>query len=61
MNYGPIIRIFLRYVIGGVFIGSQAVGDQLAADPDIVAVASIALGAAVEAAYAFAKRNGGRT
>ena len=61
MTYGPITRIILRYVVGGVFMGSQAIGDQLAADPDIVAMASLGLAAIVESAYAFAKRKGWST
>ena len=58
MNYAPIVRILFRYLIGGVFMGSQAVGNQLAADPDLVAAAAIGMGALVEASYAFAKRKG---
>jgi len=61
MTYGPITRIILRYVVGGVFMGSQAIGDQLAADPDIVAIASLGMAAVVEAVYAFAKRKGWAT
>jgi hypothetical protein len=59
MQYAPIARIVLRYVIGGI-IGA-AHGDMLAADPDVVTVAALALGAAVEAAYALAKRKGWAT
>lgn len=58
MTYGPIVRILLRYVIGAVFMGSEEIGRQLAADPDIVAVGALVLGAAVEAAYTLAKRRG---
>lgn len=61
MNYAPLARIALRYIVGGVFMGSDAVGQQLAADPDIVAVAAVAVGVAVEAAYTFAKRKGWAT
>lgn len=58
MNYGPIVRILLRYVVGGIFMGSAAIGERLAADPDLVALGALALGAAVEGAYALAKRRG---
>lgn len=58
MNYAPIARIILRYLIGGVFVGSAAVGERLAADPDLVAMGAIALGAIVETAYAYARRKG---
>lgn len=59
MQYAPIARIVLRYVIGGVIGAAQ--GDMLAADPDVVTVAALAIGAAVEAAYAMAKRKGWAT
>lgn len=59
MNFGPIARIILRYGIG-YLAGSQA-GEALAMDPDAVLVLSLALGAAVEAAYAYAKRKGWAT
>ena len=57
MDFGPIARIILRYGIG-YLAGSQA-GEALALDPDAVLILSLALGAAVEAAYAYAKRRGG--
>jgi len=60
---GPFIRIVLRYGVGAV-IGYQ-IGEQLASDPDIVAVATAgaaaAVGAATEGFYALAKRWGWRT
>ena len=59
MNFGPLARIILRYGIG-YLAGSQA-GEALALDADAVLVLSLALGAAVEGAYALAKRNGGAT
>ena len=59
MQYAPIARIILRYVIGGIIGAAQ--GDMLAADPDVVTVAALAIGAAVEAAYALAKRKGWAT
>lgn len=58
MNYAPIARIILRYIIGGVVVGSQVAGDTLAADPDIVTALAAVIGAGVEAAYAIAKRKG---
>jgi hypothetical protein len=59
MSYAPIARIILRYLIGAVIGASQA--QMLAADPDIVTVLALALGAAVEVAYGFAKRKGWAT
>jgi hypothetical protein len=59
MNFGPVARIILRYGIG-YLAGSQA-GEALAMDPDAVLLLSLGLGAAVEAAYAYAKRKGWAT
>lgn len=59
MNYSPIARIAIRYGVGAVIGVAQA--DQLAADPDVVTVVALAIGAAVEAAYVFAKRKGWAT
>lgn len=60
---GPIVRIALRYGVGGI-IGYE-VGSQLAADPDVIAVttaaAAMIVGAATEAAYWLAKRMGWAT
>lgn len=61
MNYAPIIRIILRYVVGAAFMGSAALGERLATDPDIVMAGSILLGAIVEATYAMAVRRGWAT
>ena len=58
MDYAPIARIVLRYVIGAAFMGSDEIGAQLSADPDLVMTISVAVGAAVEGAYAFAKKKG---
>lgn len=58
IDYGPWVRIILRYLIGGCFVGSAAVGQQLAADPDLVAAGSVATAAAVEGFYALAKQRG---
>ena len=57
MDYSPIARILLRYAVGAVIGAAQA--DMLAADPDIVTVIALAVGAGVEVAYAYAKRLGG--
>lgn len=59
MNYAPIARILIRYGVGAVIGMAQA--EQLAADADVVTVAALALGAAVEAVYAMAKRKGWTT
>lgn len=59
MSYAPIARIILRYIVGGV-LGLE-VGDLLAGDPDIVFYAAMGIGAAVEGAYALAKRKGWTT
>lgn len=61
MNYAPLARIILRYIIGGVVVGSAAVGEKLAADPDFVAIAALALGFVIEGLYAAAKRKGWAT
>ena len=55
-DFGPLARIIMRYGIG-YLAGSQA-GNALAMDPDAVLMLSLALGAAVEAVYALAKRKG---
>lgn len=59
MDYAPIARIVLRYVIGAVV--GMAQGDMLAADPDLVTVVALGIGAGVELAYAIAKRKGWAT
>lgn len=60
---GPFVRIVLRYGVGAV-LGYQ-IGAQLAADPDVIAVATAVAAAAVgvvtEGAYMLAKRLGWRT
>ena len=60
---GPFIRICLRYGVGAV-IGYR-IGDQLASDPDVVAVATAGaaavVGALTEGFYALAKKWGWRT
>ena len=59
MDLAPIARIILRYGIG--YLAGSNVGEALALDPDAVLVLSLALGAAVEAVYAIAKRKGWAT
>lgn len=59
MNYAPWARIVLRYAVGAVIGAAQ--GDALAADPDLVTAVALAIGAAVEAVYAFARRKGWAT
>ncbi len=61
MNFTPIIRIFLRYVVGALFMGSQQAGDALAADPDLVQAGALLLGVLVEGGYTLAKRKGWAT
>jgi preprotein translocase subunit Sec61beta len=61
MNFAPIARIVLRYVVGAGIMGSQVIGDRLASDPDLVLYVSLAIGAAVEAGYLIAKRKGWAT
>lgn len=61
MDYVPIVRIVLRYVVGAGLIGSEQVGESLAANPDLVFVGSLAVGAGVEAFYVLSKRWGWST
>jgi hypothetical protein len=59
MDYAPIARIVIRYAVGAI-IGMDA-GATLAGEPDVVTVAALAIGAAVEGLYAIAKRKGWAT
>jgi hypothetical protein len=59
MDYAPIARIIIRYAVG-LIVGSDAAG-LMAADPDMVTVAAVAIGGAVEIAYSLAKRKGWAT
>lgn len=61
MDYGPIVRIILRYLVGAGVMGSTEMGEYLAADPDLIFFGSMAIGAIVEAFYAIAKKRGGAT
>lgn len=55
---GAIARIILRYIVGGVIVGSAAVGERLAANPDLVMVVAGAVGVGIETFYAIAKKRG---
>jgi len=59
MSYAPIVRIFIRYVVG-IVVGAD-MADTMAGDPDLVTVGALALGAAVEVAYTLAVRRGWTT
>jgi hypothetical protein len=61
MEYAPIARIILRYLVGAGLMGSQQIGDMIAADSDLVLMLSVGIGATVEGAYAWAKKKGGKT
>ena len=56
MNYAPIARIILRYIVGLV-IGSDA-ADLLSGDPDVVTVVAMSIGVVVEVVYALAVKKG---
>ena len=59
MDYAPIARILIRYAVG-LIVGDDMAG-ILAADPDVITIAAVAIGAAVEVLYAIAKRKGWAT
>ena len=61
MTYAPIARIILRYIAGGLMLGSGEVGDRLAMDDDLVLALGLGIGVVVEGAYAIAKRKGWTT
>ena len=61
MDYAPLVRIALRYLVGGLFFGSVEIGDRLAADPDLVAFGALALVPVIEGIYVLAKRKGWKT
>lgn len=57
-----ITRILLRY-LSGALIAAGWLGEQydLSADPDVIMVVGLGIGAATEAVYAYAKRMGWTT
>lgn len=59
MNYAPIARIIVRYIVGLV-VGADA-ADIMAGDPDIVTLVAAGIGLATEAVYAIAKQKGWAT
>ena len=59
MDFAPWARIALRYGIG--YLAGSEVGEALAMDHDAVLVVALAMGAAVEAVYVWAKKKGGAT
>ena len=59
MNYAPIARIIIRYVVGLV-IGADSAG-VLAMDPDVVTMVAAGVALGVEVVYAMAKRHGWAT
>ena len=59
MDYAPIARIVIRYVVG-LIVGADTAG-ILAADPDVITMAAVDIGGAVEVLYAIAKRKGWAT
>ncbi|MGB1215925.1 MAG: hypothetical protein ACPG4X_21340 [Pikeienuella sp.] len=56
MNYAPIARIIMRYIVGAI-LGTET-GDILAGDPDVIAFVALGLGVATETAYAIAVKRG---
>lgn len=59
MDYAPIARIIIRYVVGLV-IGMDA-AETLQGDPDVVTMIAAGIGLVVEVAYGLAKRKGWAT
>ena len=56
MNYAPIARIVIRYVVGLV-IGADA-AELMAGDPDIMTLVAAGIGLATELVYAQAVKRG---
>jgi hypothetical protein len=54
MDYAPIARIVVRYIVGLV-VGADTAG-ILAADPDVITFVAIGIGGAVEVIYTLAKK-----
>jgi hypothetical protein len=61
MMWAPVARILLRYVAGAGVMGSLALGDQLAADADLVLGLSLGIALVVESLYTYSKRKGWST
>lgn len=59
MDYAPVARIVLRYVVG-IIVGMDS-AHLIAADPDVVTVVALGIGTSVEILYALAKRKGWAT
>lgn len=59
MDYAPIARIAVRYVVG-LIVGADA-ANIIAGDPDVISIVAAGIGLATEALYAFAKRKGWAT
>lgn len=59
MKYAPYARILLRYGVGFVLGGGAGVA--LAADPDVVMLVALGIGAAVEFFYELSKKKGWTT
>ena len=59
MDYAPIARIIVRYIVGAI-LGMDAAA-TLAGDPNVITVVATCVGLAVECVYALAKRKGWAT
>ena len=59
VNWAPVARILLRYGVG--FAIGRGLGEELALDPDVVLLTSLAIGGVVEILYTVAKRKGWTT
>jgi len=56
MNWQPVARIIIRYIVG-LIVGAD-MADTLAGDADVVTVVALCIGVAVEAVYALAVKRG---
>lgn len=59
MEFGPAIRILLRYGVGYV-VGSET-GEAMAMDAELVNMLAIGVAVLVESVYAYAKKRGWAT
>ena len=59
MPVAPVARVALRYGIG--YLAGSGAGEALAMDPDAVNMLALAMAAAVEGIYAYAKKKGWAT